>query len=204
MGRVKSDDLNFTALSCCFQFFRETALPWGKAVPGSQAHCVSPQKRANLAPAKSAEAEYTECMFTNYSGSKLAFQKSCENKAVRNSFNLQVTQYHYCTLKNVLRFYWKSCQVISRASKMCWTIELDYFYYFANQSARRQDSPPPKQTCQAAVVVVPRSAAKNRVGHLWFGFLGSSWSKMGNLNPWWSIWSPKRPTVVHQCKWRMR
>jgi hypothetical protein len=57
MVRVKSDDLNLTALSCCFQFFRKTALPWREAVPGKQAHCVSPQKRANLAPAKSAEAE---------------------------------------------------------------------------------------------------------------------------------------------------
>ena len=125
MGRVKSDDLNFTALSCCFQFFRETALPWGKAVPGSQAHCVSPQKLANLAPAKSAEAEYTERMFTNYSGSKLAFRKSRENNAVGNSFNFQAIQYHYCTLKNVLRFYRKSCQWISRALQNCWIIELD-------------------------------------------------------------------------------
>ena len=144
MGMVKSDDLNLTALYCCFQFFRETALPWAKAVPGSQAHCVSP--RANLAPAKSAEAEYTECMFTNYSGSKLAFRKSCENNAVGNSFNLQAIQYHYCTLKNVLRFYWKSCQVISRASKMCWTIELDYLIILLTRvddakTARHQNKP---------------------------------------------------------------
>ena len=89
-------------------------------MPGSQAHCVSPpQKRANLAPAKSAEAEYTERMFTNYSGSKLAFRKSCENNAVGNSFNVQSIKYNYCTLKNVFRFYWKSCQVITRASHMC-------------------------------------------------------------------------------------
>ena len=107
MGMVKSDYLNLTALYCCFQFFRETALPWAKAVPGSQAHCVSP--RANLAPAKSAEAEYTECIFTNYSDSKLAFRKSCENNAVKNSSNFQSIQYYYSNLKNILRFYWKSC-----------------------------------------------------------------------------------------------
>ena len=57
------------------------------------------------------------------------------------------------------------------------------FDYFANQSARRQDSPTPKQTCQAAVVVVPRSAAKNRVGHLWFGFFGIVMEQNGESKP---------------------